>query len=173
MIYTIKKGKHYAGFKFPKFHKDLDRLEFTVIFDKSCLYELGTIDDLDVNKIRGVSWGHHKEWSFRFGWNIDRRFEHEKIAIYTYTYNNSVRDFQYIASIDFNKPVQMEAQFDYENNVIHTFLNPGYLENHLSKRIYFKIPYQFPKFRTGYFLKTFFGGNIACPHDMKIAIFEN
>lgn len=173
MKYTIKKGRHFAGFRFPKFHNALETLEFVAIFDKSCLYHFGTEDDLDVNKLYGISWGLHHESSVRIGWNIDRRFDTERIALYTYTYCKGIRNFNYIASVDFNKPIQVNIHFDYEGNKFYVMLNPCYVENNLSKRIFYKENYNYPDFKIGFRLNPYFGGTTAAPHKMTISIHEN
>ena len=175
MIYKIKKGRHYCNFKMPRLHNGPDELNFTVIFDKSCSYKLDTPDDLDVNKLYGISYAHVHQDSIRIGWNIDpaTELEPERIALYLYTYNNEIRKYSYLASCDYNKPVKISFNFDYASNLVYVTLNPVYIENHLSKRVFYKESFIYPKIKVGYYNKVYFGGTSKSPSDMKIAIFED
>lgn len=83
--YTIKKGRHYSGFRLKPFFR-CDSLEADVTFHDSCRYYEKGNNQLNeqVNKLFGFgAFLHHKN-SHRIGWRYDK--ESGLIRLYTYNY---------------------------------------------------------------------------------------
>ena len=90
-LYKIKKGKHRSGFYFrPAFFRKGKTYKYKVIFDDSCIYTLPGMDQLDINKLKGISeeLNHHKN-SERLGWRAYP--EKEEIELFSYRYDDSIR----------------------------------------------------------------------------------
>ncbi len=87
--YSIKKNKHYSGFRFRPFFRCR---EVTVIFKftESCRY---ISDDLQlseqINKLVGFGALWHHRNSVRIGWRYDAK--KDRIKLYTYKYIEGVR----------------------------------------------------------------------------------
>lgn len=169
MIYTIKKGKHYPTptqtqkvFIAPK----RIILDYKVSFGSDCAYSLPGDDMYDVNKLFGVSFGHHHQNSERFGWRYNEKLR--MMELLKYSYIDGVR---YVKSL----------QFVYLNQI-----------NHLSLEIYVRLNvidvcylinnelvyiYERPKPRKflstlSYTLGLYFGGNRTAPHNMTINLIK-
>ncbi len=84
--YIIEKDHHSSGntkgFHFaPQFNKK--ELIFEAYFEDSCLYDIGTSKNYDINKLLGFSQGFHHKDSCRFGW---RCIDGKTIEILSYCY---------------------------------------------------------------------------------------
>ena len=154
--YKIKEGKHFSGFRVsPTYNKNVSNYEVT--FTKSCIYDLHNVDQLDVNKLFGLSYLYHHTNSARFGW----RAEGDKIQINVYCYRNGERYMKDMCLLDVDKTYSMELRNigDYYEFEIKDATSVYYC--------YAKIPKpKTPKF--GYKLWPYFGGNETVPHDMEI-----
>ncbi|MDP2692821.1 MAG: hypothetical protein Q8O88_04245 [bacterium] len=154
--YKIKKGKHLSGFRVsPIYNKKVSIYE--VIFTKSCIYNLGNSDQLDVNKLFGISFGYHHTNSARFGW----RAEGDKIQISVYCYKNGKRYMKDMCLVDINKTYSMTITNigNYYEFEIKDTTSAFYSYAKISKP-------KTPKF--GYKLWPYFGGNEPAPHDVEI-----
>jgi hypothetical protein len=161
--YVIKKGKHYPeglhmGLTFKK------SIKFKAKFDESCLYDLHSVDNHDINKLFGFSttWHHHKQ-SARIGW---RCLDGKTIEVLTYTYNDSERDIESDVVLGVVKPNEVFTCeiIDYETNYQYSFHDSQYNYNNI------QIEKQSDWFFFHYILYPYFGGNRNAPHDMKIYI---
>lgn len=74
--YTIKKGFHGSGCRFPRFHWGKKSFAVKVCFDESCLYDHGDGDQKDWNKLFGLSYLIHQHNSVRIGWRVEKQYEH-------------------------------------------------------------------------------------------------
>lgn len=97
--FTIKKGKHRSGFRIkPILFRKRTRFHFK--FDESALYN-NTDGHLD--KLYGISFGHHHENSFRFAWRgVDYgeladgfNKNHVKLIPYIYIRGERFDDIEY------------------------------------------------------------------------------
>jgi hypothetical protein len=70
MSYRIKKNNHYSGFHFRPILGNM-KLSFECILDETCTYNLGDVDQYDINKLIGLSYGYHHINSIRLGWNYN------------------------------------------------------------------------------------------------------
>jgi len=159
MKFIIKKGTHYSNetvFKLKNFFNTNNTLQYQVVFDDSCVYELPKEDQGDINKLFGFSIGfnHHKN-SARFGWS----YQDGKINLHAYIYDNGVRKSKLIDKLNFNSSYLLtltdlgeEWKFSVENGSNITELKMSKLHD----------------FEWGYKLWPYFGGNNPAPHDITI-----
>jgi hypothetical protein len=160
MQYFIKKGKHNR-WTLPKFHLGITYLRFRFKFDDSCVYPIIDTDDYDLNKLYGFSYGMHHKNSLRLGWRPCEK-EVGKIQVHTYTYNNGVRDMQYLCTVEVGQwyDTWFEVNAFYKTA---TFTIAGGVPN---KRIAeMQIRFVVPKFNLGYFLDFFMGGDKPARQD--------
>ena len=156
--YLIKKGKHRSGFYFsPQF--DIKHIKRKILFKENCIYKFGDIDDFDINKLFGVSFGMHHTNSVRFGWNIDD----DEIGIYNYCYISGKRVMIKIVSI----PTET-------NFVFEIFIYDSYYELKITdmngKLIGWSEVSKPKTTKWGYHLFPYFGGNKVAPHNMEICM---
>lgn len=153
--YLIKKGQHNSGFHLGIHFKKEIVMKREVIFKENCKYDLNGIDQSDVNKLFGVSFGLHQKNSARFGWRWS--LDKNKIEILTYTYINGVRNFDSLQFVDLEETITLtlEAKAD---TYCFKF---GTSELTIKKS-------NTPSY--GYFLYPYFGGNQMAPHDINIFI---
>jgi len=156
----IKKGRYYSNEWKPKFYcYSPTRITKTFIFTESCRYDLGTVDQLDVNKLFGIGLGlnHHKN-SIRLGWRYDLYMNN--IALYAYDYNDKDRSSRYIGSVKIGDEVNLSIRMNWKQNFYRIFVNGKESCN---------IQYDFPsKFNIKTKLGVYFGGNRECPHNMEL-----
>ena len=159
--WIIKKGKHYCSqlFRFKPYWQK-DRLSNHVIFTSSCEYKLDYPDNLDVNKLFGLSYGYHHNNSARFGWH----YGSHGIQLFAYCYINGKRTESFICFLKFNT--------QYKLTLIRTAAKYSFVVT--SKDIMRQVQVPHPKIpRYGYRLNPYFGGNQTAPHDMIILMHEN
>lgn len=162
--YHIKKGKHSAsGFNFGFTIKN--RIKFRACFSQSCLYDLQSNDNYDINKLFGFSttWFHHKQ-SARVGW---RCVDGNQIELLTYSYNDSKRALDESDLLGEVKPNQWFVCeiIDHEDCYEYRFS----FENNEEKRLTIaKDKKQKDWFIFHYYLYPYFGGNRPAPHDIEI-----
>ena len=156
--YIILKGEHYSSHPVkPYFGKNTFKI--TALFDESCRYDLGNVDQLDVNKLFGVSFGNHESNSIRIGWAYN--LESQKMDIYTYTYENSVRNINKIGSCNIGEEVSIQLKLNFSNSSYQTTSSISTPADQI-------FNYEYPSLRVGYYLYPYFGGNNPAPHDMTI-----
>jgi hypothetical protein len=154
--YFIRKGNHRSGL-FPNLYLKMFKTKYDVIFSQNCIYKLNSVDDFDVNKLFGISFGYHHQNSMRFGWNIDN----DKIAIYAYYYKLGNRFMNKIVSI----PVEKVHTF--ELTVYQVYYELKIFDE--NKQLVGWTNIVKPKtVKWGYRLFPYFGGNRCAPHNMEI-----
>lgn len=154
--YLIEEGNHRSGF-YPNLHFNIKNIKYEVIFTESCLYKFNDVDDYDVNKLFGISFGYHHNNSIRFGWDI----EDEEIAIYAYSYKSSKRDIKKIISIPINR------KYIFEINVFDGYYDMKIFNSENNLIGWANIP-KVKTTKLCYNLFPYFGGNKVAPHDIKI-----
>jgi len=129
---------------------------YWVKFGDSCQYNFGDSDQMDINKLFGISSGLHHQNSARFGWlwNID------KISLHSYCYIQGERKSRHLTDLQQNKWYKLSVFtrsgfYIFEVEDESAKLNSVSIENH-------------KKFRWGYNLWPYFGGNKKAPHDIVI-----
>jgi hypothetical protein len=166
MIFRIPSGKHYAR---PwRFGLWWNRQQWTwkVKFTDSCQYELGTVDQLDTNKLCGVGYfpGFHHVDSARFGWRYWPNTGY--IELIAYCYIGGKRVIENIEFCEVGKLYELQlsvTEQDYVFNVIDpVFGKPvgGITIEHGHKK------------KLGYGLWPYFGGNQVAPQEIKIELIK-
>lgn len=178
----IPKGKHngkpvQVGIHFGK--KDMT---WRVNFTESCLYPFDDPDDYDINKLVGISFlrmtkfaaPHHSD-SIRFGWRCSENHP-GKISIYPYWYNKGQRYWynkshtgQQHAILDINREYVFRLQLMPEHGRFRLTIYQGAYEWSNDHPLFsFETHFDFPKFKWGYMLFPYFGGDNTAPQDCKI-----
>ena len=156
--FTIEENHHYSKGCHIKLHSGLTRLSNEVIFTDSCLYQFDDVDQLDTNKLFGLSYGLHHNNSIRFGWRADNN----KIKLSLYCYNDSKRSMIDICNVDINNIIKLNFEYDSKKLQIVAIVevkDATYMVTH---------PFKMPKFKLGYHLWPYFGGNKTAPHEIHI-----
>jgi hypothetical protein len=165
-FFTIKKGYHYSNLsnKIPFLHLFKKSIKHTLYFNESVIYNLNNEDQMDINKLFGISFGLHHKNSARFGWRWN--LEKKKIEILAYIYVDGVRVNEWdvntlITDLDPYEVCEMEILKENNNYIFNVFSE--------SKRKKFKKTLKCGKGRFwGYYLFPYFGGNQVAPHDIEI-----
>lgn len=162
-FYTIPQAKHSSGFHF-KPHICNKFLQYDITFNRSAQYLFRDIDQYDINKLFGVSYGLHHNNSARFGWRSVGNYS-PKVEILAYCYINGKRveedgDNLFIAIVDLDSP------YTYRINVTKNVYNFTILQNNriIGEK---EIEHNGLTF-WGYHLYPYFGGNKKAPHDINI-----
>lgn len=148
ITFLIKKGNHssYGAFWMPK-----STMHFYVMFPESCIYDLGNENQLDINKLFGMSTTMDvHNTSFRFGW----RYNNNQIEIFKYTYVKKVRDYVLMGAVDIGE--WNSFRIDLTNDSVTFHLNDiKYTQKQKTKApLLAMYPY--------------FGGDERAPHEMEI-----
>jgi hypothetical protein len=170
MRFTIKKGRHYSNPPRIRIHFGITKLKFKFKFSKECLYPINDADDYDINKLYGLSHGLHHRNSIRLGW-ASSASQVGRIDLFRYIYNKGARipDYTPIATID------VEKWYEGVENISKLFKTASFAIREHGSGLSIctaSTGYECPKFKLGYYLKPFFGGDHVSPHDMNIWIEE-
>ena len=157
VLYTIKKGEHYATSNVYR-AVELSELNFVVRFDSSAIYKTNNeVNQYDINKLYGFSDNNqdHHHYSARFGWS----WNENALRLYAYVYNGGKVLKQEMGVADIGKEISCAIQVEAET--YHFTMNDAHLT--------------LPRTSTtplakGYLLYPYFGGDETAPHDIKIAI---
>ena len=162
MIYHIQKGGHYkSGIKIGLNFRN--KVTFKAEFDFSCIYDHGTSDNYDVNKLYGfsTSWSHHKQ-SARIGWRCINGID---IQILAYSYDQGVRqDPQLLGTVKPGNCFECSIE-KRKGSFLFTF-------NHDDKNKFISVKIKDGWFPLRYMLYPYFGGNMKAPHDMIMDVNE-
>lgn len=157
MEYNIKKGRHFCWHWFKFFFKKECILTHDVKFTSSCLYKFGDVDDFDINKLFGRSFGMHHKNSVRFGW----RPEKDKILISSYVYINGIREFNDVCICDIDKTYTFTI--DCKDKLVLLEISTDTYKTKYGIKLEKSCNF-------GYKLYPYFGGNKTAPHDICIQI---
>jgi hypothetical protein len=170
---VIKSGKLYnitfkhfpfLRYSFPRtfgIFKDIKNIELSVKFPTSCNYRHGNNDDLDINKLLGVSFGIFgvHENSIRIGWNI----QDNKPSLWLYYYNYGLRYHVKLGSFDFEKEYNLNINFKDDGMTVEGANGHSY--------IFIKRFFEFEEVsKYAFLLQPYFGGNRKPPHKMDIEL---
>lgn len=142
----IKKDQNYS-WQAPRYYSGGDRIRIRASFTESCEYNLGTIDQLDINKLAGVSFGKHQDNSIRIGWNWS--IPYANISLFLFMHEDGKMKSYFLSNYDINKLLDAELLFDRANDIVTV----NYEGVSLSES------YKFPNIKCGYYLNPYFGGN--------------
>ena len=155
--YTIQAGKQFCD-QNTYTPLSITSLKFVVKFDSSAIYQtLNPSNQGDVNKLYGFSDNNafHQDFSARFGW----RWYHDKLSLQGYIYNNSVRDFQDLATVDIGKEYTCAINV---KDSLYEFVINGAVTRMPRKST--------TPTAVGYKLYPYFGGDELAPHLIHIFI---
>lgn len=135
------------------------------MFDDNCIYDLGTNDNFDVNKLFGISFGVHHINSWRLGYNCENK--NGTMSLYSYWYNNKKRSFSKLFDITTDKIPHFAINIDRATNAIWIkSMHPDYPYES-------KLDFDFSKCpKWSYMLYPYFGGNCTAPNRMDYYIYH-
>lgn len=165
---TIKKGRHRSDFSRIWPHIGATSVSCEVNFNPNCKYDLDSHDQMDINKLFGLSFGWHHRNSARFGWRWDLQDNFIEILAYVYIDGTRVNEFSADIHIGYVKPGEwnkysLELQNGYYNFAVYNSKR----KTTVSKRIEAGHTRKW-----GYRLYPYFGGNQRAPHTMNIEFSE-
>ena len=172
-LFRIEEGNHYAsGLNFKPFWS-LTRISFSTILYENCMYDLGNLNNMDINKIYGVTFGLDQDNnSFRIGWNCYK--QNGLLQYHYYAHNQGVRNpapnDPYDKALLFEAPSSEQHRFDIilnrKDNEIAVMSD---LDTELAKTK--RVPFNFSGVPTwGRYNFPYFGGDEVAQHNMDIII---
>lgn len=162
MEYRIKKGNHYSTPRELDLYTANKEVIFQFSFNETNKYIIPERDQLDVNKLFGFSMGHHHTNSIRIGWNTSSNSR--EFTLYAYIYENGERFIHELTKVFINREMIITLLPEFKENRIRIKI----LDCALEKYSIFTFSYKFPKFKWGYMLFPYFGGNQPSPKNMHI-----
>ena len=164
--HTIPKGKHRSIQSwYPRFHINKKSIGHRVTFYSGCEYDFGDIDQLDINKLFGISYGMHHKNSARFGWrwNVEKKM----IEILAYVYVDGVRVTEDGADLHIAY-VFPGIGYEYDIEVTDTHYIFTINSSLFSDPKVVKIEHDMHLTWWGYMLFPYFGGNEVAPQTVYI-----
>ena len=163
---VLKKGAHEP---FPRRNETTlikpRLLHATVIFDNSCMYDVGS-NQQDWNKLIGLGFVGAKDQKIgvpphridgvRIGWRWNPQTQ--RIELGSYAYVRGVLSSKKLAEVKIDEPIDVDIKVDY-NRKVYIVMDQEEISYVHDKTIAFK---------TG----VYFGGQEVAPHDMRISIVE-
>jgi hypothetical protein len=163
MKITIKKAKHFASGIHVRPYLGKKIISWNVKMDISCLYPPVNDDSNDLNKLCGISFGHHHKNSLRFAWRPDFN-RPGQICIYAYWYSRGQRRSLYVGNIVYS--IDYHFEITITGRAVTFFVDriPGIHPQAVT------IQFPVPKAKLGYYLWPYFGGNNTAPQNLNIAV---
>ena len=161
--YTILKGNHRSGFYIKPHYRTFD-LSYDVLFTNSTIYQLDKINQFDINKLFGLSYGYHHTNSVRFGWR-SVGYAGNKIDIVAYCYVNGQR-VKDVGRYTFLTMIQTNKLYTFSIKTLPTKYTLSVSDQSgliASKSITHDT---LPDY--GYYLFPYFGGDCVAPHNIDI-----
>lgn len=155
MKYIIPKGWHFSLPWIPKIHWNKDEYTWNITLNNSCKYDHGTDDQLDWNKLVGISNTLNPRIdSLRIVWRYNKETDFFEIGLYTEK-NKEFTAVQ-IASIKADETLKINLKCYYTYALVEV------------KDKLFMANFQKEYVTIG--LRPYFGGNMPAPHTMKLNI---
>jgi hypothetical protein len=161
VTYKITKGQQSASPAQYKYYPSLTELKFTAHFDSSAIYAtVNPTNQLDINKLYGFADDdkQHHVSSARIGW----RWYSNKLELFGYVYNDSVRTTQLITQVPLKTDIPCSIKVD---GTRYVFTANG---TQMTMPRTAKTPTG-----KGYRLYPYFGGDEMAPKDITIRIRED
>jgi hypothetical protein len=166
MVHIIRKNTHKSDNRKFRLFLFKKKISHNVFFNNNCEYNLDGIDQFDINKLFGMSFGFHHKNSARFGWRWSEENQSMEILAYVYRNGERVKEWDENIKICNLKPFESaEMSIDVkDDNFVFTVkkLNPYSTYTTKIKHGNLKL--------WGYYLNPYFGGNRESPHDMTIML---
>lgn len=160
---TIPTGKHYSRPRRLQLHWRKTELIREIKFNSSVKYNLYSVDQWDINKLFGISYGYHHHNSVRFGWRWN--LKENKLEILAYIYINKKRIQDSLAFIDLHQDYQFKI-IKQEHQYLLSIIDPE-----TSQTIVHKTYPAGKGCPLGYLLHPYFGGNCSAPHKITFDFF--
>ena len=165
--HLISKGHHRSNKSwFPRIHFGKRKHSYVITFFNGCKYDLDGPDQLDINKLFGISYGMHHTNSVRFGWRWDLRKEMVEILAYVYVDGKWITENEADLHIGFVHP-GMPYEYAIEVRPDSYMLR---MESSLFKTIDVVTIKHNKLTWWGYKLYPYFGGNQVAPSDVHILL---
>lgn len=162
---VIEKGDHES---FPKRKSGVlvspTDISATVTFDSTCIYDLGTVDNQDWNKVFGLGFVGSKDQDLgaaphqvdgaRIGWRWNP--QRNCIDLGAYVYVEGQRTMFKVAETLINQPTRMTIKIDYDRKLYQVLGGTP-------------VPFTHDKtfaYKTG----VYFGGNMPAPHQIRVKV---
>lgn len=155
--YIIKEGRHRSGIHLAP-HIDCTFIHKQVLFETDCQYNLGTVDQFDINKLFGLTFGQRKIDSARFGWASVG----DKIEIFAYCYVNGVRTWKSMGLVSLNTMYNFKLFVQDDRYLFKVYHADKLVSTTFIEKTHHKC--------IGYYLFPYFGGNMPAPHRMHIQV---
>ena len=160
MIYKIFKNWHYSLPPLPVFICG-NEINKTVVISKEAWFEKKTVDDEDINKLFGVSFGVngvHKN-SFRIGWKPSKY--RNNIDLYAYYYNNEGKHTsEFLTTVFTSYHYHMAIRWD----------SNGMFEVDIDGENYFMKSLSIKKSNLKFFCRPYNGGQNRAKKNYEITI---
>ena len=138
-----------------------------VTFDSSCVYDIGTADADDWNKVIGLGFVGSKDQSLdgvpphqvdgaRVGWRWNAKRGRIDLGAYIYVEGNRI-DFK-VAEVPLNTPTRMTIKIDYDRKLYQVLGGQA-------------VPFTHDK-SFAYSTGLYFGGNQVAPHRIRVKIVD-
>jgi len=166
MIFRIPAGRHYARPWRFGINWNRKSFEWRVQFTDSCRYDLGTVDQLDTNKLCGVGYifGLHHVDSARFGWRYVK--ETGQVEVMAYCYVNRERVIQHVAYCEIGKAYDLHL-----TKMVTAYFFACYeITGRSCKSVGTSLVQYFHEKKLGYGLPVYFGGNRKAPQTITIQL---
>jgi len=177
MIYTIKKGKHYAQPKRLGIWFGTKEITRDVVFTPSCRYNINPADQGDTNKLFGAGhffgvfrpagvkwwelWNYQHKNSARFGWHYNPMTDN--IVLSAYVYVDKQRYIISMGGVQIGKRYRLRLLIMDGTYIFQVYEAAGILM--------YKEVVHFPNnLGLMYLTGLYFGGNISAPHDIYVTI---
>lgn len=143
---------------------DPGELSATVTFDSSCIYDVGSVDEQDWNKVIGLGFvgskdqdlgaAPHQVDGVRVGWRWNP--QRQRIDLGAYAYIEGRRTDFKVAEAKINEPTRLVIKVDYNRKLYQVMGGTPIPFTHSKKFAY----------KTG----LYFGGNQPAPHKIRVKI---
>ena len=174
--YTIEKGEHRPnGFQVRPYIGRIRTLYGNFRFGAHTYYlppegvEPGVY--MGVSKLLGISWGYHMNHSFRLGWrpkfSPSLNLGKDKIEIFGFSHfgtDGKYDEFEKVHEVETLVSCHYVIMFHYDRNKIELIFQTPDKKPDIVK----ELDYPFPKYKYGYFLHPYHGGQLPAPKRMKI-----
>ncbi len=161
-VFLIKKGHHYS-FHFPKLYFGFKKkFEIRIKLDDNCKYDFGDEGNFDVNKLWGVSFGHHHKNSIRIGYRKSMSMTGGKdFELCLYRYDRGFREIECLLLFDAQEVVNLTLVLG--RNTFGLWRDDSLVTRPLYSDFLGGLKF-------GYYLFPYFGGNGVAPHDMTFEV---
>ena len=173
---SVCKNMHYSlnFLNFKPYYNGRDNVNYimtyNVKFTDESKYDVGE-DQSDINKLFGISYGHHHNQSDRIGWRYNKNTG--LMDLFLYSYENSKRIKTYLISVAI-------CNYNVYTITLGVMENNGYRNTNVSiyseslgiptKLISISYMYKHTHTKYGYSLGLYFGGNQKAPKTIKMDI---